>query len=312
MSSSVSQAVEVSPEVSKSNFTDARSAADGKGGDGNVLLMGEKKMTKPRIGEGKGNPRGKKRRKKKNMDVEEEEDSDCHDDGDDDGSPRRESPTLLIVAHPDDEIMFFTPLLVSFKRLQILSLTAGSFPPSSGPVRCREMKCSCDIFLANGFMDLTILDDDRVRDGPIEGAWDGQERTIFRAINGAVEKLVKEYCTKKGAAPVSAINVVTFDDLGVSGHVNHRDTSRSVKDWYSKLKLAKGGRGGKIFTAQNFGKGAKLDPVSVKLYQLKSLKWWMKYSLTSFHPIVSVCLYMQSCRFCVALLCFVVVAEAPP
>jgi N-acetylglucosaminylphosphatidylinositol deacetylase len=56
---------------------------------------------------------------------------------------------LLVIAHPDDEAMFFTPLLLRLKELQcfitILCLSSGN-AYGEGEVRSKELIASASIF----------------------------------------------------------------------------------------------------------------------------------------------------------------------
>ena len=81
---------------------------------------------------------------------------------------------LLVIAHPDDECMFFTPTL---RRLMsemvvgvyVLCLSTGDYD-SKGSIRTAEVKKSCTTL---GIPDenVTVLDHPRLRDGPDE-VWD--------------------------------------------------------------------------------------------------------------------------------------------
>lgn len=75
----------------------------------------------------------------------------------------------LIIAHPDDEAMFFTPTLTSLKNCNIylLCLSTGD-ADGLGQTRKKELEKSCDFF---GIKGLEIVDDPSIRDGMKE-KWD--------------------------------------------------------------------------------------------------------------------------------------------
>jgi LmbE family N-acetylglucosaminyl deacetylase len=66
----------------------------------------------------------------------------------------------LVVAHPDDEAMFFTPTIASLRAQQcaifVLCLSTGNFY-GLGATRRREMQASCSDVL--GVDHCTVLDD---------------------------------------------------------------------------------------------------------------------------------------------------------
>ncbi|KAL0232949.1 hypothetical protein GEMRC1_011696 [Eukaryota sp. GEM-RC1] len=78
--------------------------------------------------------------------------------------------TLLVIAHPDDEIFFFGPLLLNRKcDLHILCLSPGSLfnsMHSSGLAETRQKEL---VHVLHDFglksSDLTMVDDFRLRDG---------------------------------------------------------------------------------------------------------------------------------------------------
>ena len=56
------------------------------------------------------------------------------------------SGALLVIAHPDDECMFFTPTLLGLQRqgvaVHVLCLSTGNFA-GLGATRARELRASC-------------------------------------------------------------------------------------------------------------------------------------------------------------------------
>jgi N-acetylglucosaminylphosphatidylinositol deacetylase len=102
---------------------------------------------------------------------------------------------LLLIAHPDDESMFFSPFLFHNKPTMILCLSNGDFD-SKDNKREIEMKNLCNKREWN----YSILD---FKDGD---SW---------KINRIVTSLIKA-CSENNIK-----SIVTFDQYGVSGHKNH-------------------------------------------------------------------------------------------
>lgn len=119
--------------------------------------------------------------------------------------------TLIVIAHPDDESMFFGPTIIRLKsqvkHLQILSLSRGDFD-GNGEIRTIELATAAQVF---GIDDVCIIDDARLLDG---SSWD--ESVIREMVEPIVEKERVQ-------------NVITFDDYGVSGHLNHRSVHRALR-----------------------------------------------------------------------------------
>jgi LmbE family N-acetylglucosaminyl deacetylase len=59
------------------------------------------------------------------------------------------SRLLLVIAHPDDEAMFFSPLLIakqtSADKIFVLCLSTGNFD-GLGEIRCKELYKSCSVY----------------------------------------------------------------------------------------------------------------------------------------------------------------------
>ncbi|KAL0216663.1 hypothetical protein P9112_008847 [Eukaryota sp. TZLM1-RC] len=120
-----------------------------------------------------------------------------------------DSSTLLVIAHPDDEILFFGPLLLKHVgSLHILCLSTGSLGSSGhsstiGEKRTAELSSSL-ASLGYSSSDFSIIDDYRIRDG---NTWN--------------TNIIKSY-VQKALLKTGAKRLVTFDKKGVSGHHNHK------------------------------------------------------------------------------------------
>lgn len=74
---------------------------------------------------------------------------------------------LLVIAHPDDEVMFFTPALLTLietgHHVSILCMSSGNFE-GMGSVRINELIKSAAVFQITA-KDVHIIDDTRLQDG---------------------------------------------------------------------------------------------------------------------------------------------------
>eukprot|EP01053_Blabericola_migrator_P001716 Blabericola_migrator_1__1715@NODE_1461_length_4509_cov_58_942593_g963_i0_p3_GENE_NODE_1461_length_4509_cov_58_942593_g963_i0NODE_1461_length_4509_cov_58_942593_g963_i0_p3_ORF_typecomplete_len247_score21_24PIGL/PF02585_17/4_2e30_NODE_1461_length_4509_cov_58_942593_g963_i037064446 len=126
---------------------------------------------------------------------------------------------LLVTAHPDDECMFFGPILNglashlndSLKQLHILCATTGN-AAGLGLVRSKELLQAAAIFRINP-KNVHVLDEAGFRDGHVV-AWDIPKLTSY----------IRDYVAE------NTINyILTFDEGGVTHHPNHVDTFRAVQ-----------------------------------------------------------------------------------
>lgn len=121
---------------------------------------------------------------------------------------------LLVVAHPDDESMFFAPTLLYLAseghNVHVLCLSTGN-ADGKGNIRKEEFYRACAI-LKVPLQQVQILDHPKLHDG-FDKPWDIQ----------LLAKIVKEEI-RMGAIDL----VITFDNYGVSGHPNHRDVHRGI------------------------------------------------------------------------------------
>uniref|UniRef100_A0A8C9IKB1 N-acetylglucosaminylphosphatidylinositol deacetylase n=1 Tax=Piliocolobus tephrosceles TaxID=591936 RepID=A0A8C9IKB1_9PRIM len=118
-----------------------------------------------------------------------------------------ESRTLLAIAHPDDEAMFFAPTVLGLARLRhwvyLLCFSAGNYY-NQGETRKKELLQSCDV-LGIPLSRVMIIDSRDFPDDP-GVQWDTEH--VASVLLQHIE--------------VNGINlVVTFDAGGVSGHSNH-------------------------------------------------------------------------------------------
>ncbi|KAI4292541.1 N-acetylglucosaminylphosphatidylinositol deacetylase [Pancytospora philotis] len=109
---------------------------------------------------------------------------------------------LLLIAHPDDESMFFTPLLCHTRPF-ILCLSSGD-ADGLGSVRRRELAALCAAY----GLEHEVLDYE-----------DGASWSTRRIVADLIPRLNKH----------KADTVFTFDEHGVSQHHNHISCYRAAK-----------------------------------------------------------------------------------
>ncbi|XP_004616360.2 N-acetylglucosaminyl-phosphatidylinositol de-N-acetylase isoform X2 [Sorex araneus] len=133
---------------------------------------------------------------------------------------------LLVIAHPDDEAMFFAPTVLGLgrggHRLSLLCFSTGNYY-NQGKIRKKELMQSCEVLgiPPSGVM---IIDNRDFPDDP--GVhWDTE----------SVASVLLQHIQVNGISLV-----VTFDARGVSGHNNHIALYTAVRSLHSEGKLPKG------------------------------------------------------------------------
>jgi N-acetylglucosaminylphosphatidylinositol deacetylase len=114
---------------------------------------------------------------------------------------------LLVTAHPDDEVMFFSPLLDAARangwRAEVLCLTDGA-----AVERRAELDAAARVF----YFIPRVCEIAGVRDGMRE-EWDLEAAAAVVSAAAALPHIAA---------------VVTFDERGVTGHLNHSSARRAV------------------------------------------------------------------------------------
>ena len=132
---------------------------------------------------------------------------------------------VFVTAHPDDESMFFLPsinaLLQAGETVWLLCLTTGNYD-GLGDRRKAELSRVCSLLKLHK---LICLDHKEMQDHPTE-SWslDVVTSQIEIALQTALEGREDLF---------EQIVLITFDSHGVSGHINHRDTYRGVRNFVS-------------------------------------------------------------------------------
>jgi N-acetylglucosaminylphosphatidylinositol deacetylase len=128
-------------------------------------------------------------------------------------TPDGQGDVLLITAHPDDEVMFFVPLLVALRqqkrKFHVLCLSRGTSR------REKEFAMSC------GRLGVCTWSVGQFVDG-FDQVWKTED------VAAAIAKQLQRIANVK--------TMVTFDSYGVSGHPNHIACWRGCVSWINGLK----------------------------------------------------------------------------
>ncbi|CAK7903537.1 N-acetylglucosaminyl-phosphatidylinositol de-N-acetylase [[Candida] anglica] len=190
-----------------------------------------------------------------------------------DPSPLTNSTVLFVVAHPDDEVMFFSPSVIEASKPQngnlvrLLCLSNGDASDvSMGTIRAAELKSAARI-LGIHTNDVEVLEDGQFKDGMSE-SWDIDQvaDTIEQAVSSAITTtMAKSPSVTTVRAAREQIVVVTFDSQGVSNHPNHISLHHGAVQWYKKYQRSQ------VDTKR---------PRGTSLLFLRSLSFFEKYSFT--------------------------------
>uniref|UniRef100_A0A7N0ZS98 N-acetylglucosaminylphosphatidylinositol deacetylase n=1 Tax=Kalanchoe fedtschenkoi TaxID=63787 RepID=A0A7N0ZS98_KALFE len=116
---------------------------------------------------------------------------------------------LLVIAHPDDESMFFSPtisyLTSNGHNLYVLCISTGN-ADGMGNTRNEELYQACAV-LKVPLHQIKVLDNPELQDG-FRKVWD----------HGLLAKIIEEEVASK-----TIDSILTFDSYGISGHCNHKD-----------------------------------------------------------------------------------------
>lgn len=157
---------------------------------------------------------------------------------------------LFITAHPDDECMFFGPVIVKLKQkkdceLHLLCLSTGNYY-KQGPIRKQELWDSCKI-LGIPDTNITLCKNTFLPDDP-SVRW--QDDVVASIVLNHIESY-------------NIDTVVTFDKEGVSKHPNHKSLFCAMAYLCLEHKL----------------------PSYCKVYLLESINLLRKYSIILDGPL---------------------------
>lgn len=144
------------------------------------------------------------------------------------GSKNNYTSFTLVIAHPDDEVMFFAPTLLQLDAymdrsvpFNVICLTEGD-SKNLGKVRKRELRKSLQVLILNHKVNLRISN---FTDGMMVN-WEPF----------SVEIKLNSYI--KDTRPL----ILTFDERGVSGHRNHIACAKAVRNLGYKTLYLKSGK----------------------------------------------------------------------
>lgn len=168
-------------------------------------------------------------------------------------SDTRNRRILVVIAHPDDECMFFAPTILSLRQcgqynLYLLCLSSGNYN-QQGRLRQQELMESCRV-LGIRQNNVFILDRRDISDDP-NVTWD---KTLIARL---LADYVKEYYIDM---------IFTFDEYGVSGHVNHRSLYHGCRHFLSSPGCPAGVEGYKLVSVNLLRKYSSIFELSISYF----------------------------------------------
>jgi len=129
---------------------------------------------------------------------------------------RANTTLILIIAHPDDESMFFVPTISCFDpdEVHVICLSTGN-ADGLGSVREFELEIACSKVFGIPKANIDIINHPDLLDG-MQERW--PISTVSEVVFESMSRIPKHH----------PFTVVTFDQNGVSGHSNHIATSYGV------------------------------------------------------------------------------------
>lgn len=162
--------------------------------------------------------------------------------------PIRNSTVYFVIGHPDDEVMFFLPSLVELTKrkhhnhVRLVCFSRGdAVDESMGAIRAAELASSARI-IGVASDDVIVLDN--YKDG-MDQDWSYQD------VSASLREIV-------GDTHKQPVVLITFDEQGVSNHPNHIALYHGTRHLFEH----------------------HLRALDCKLFVLKSLNFWEKYSFT--------------------------------
>ncbi|MCJ1372039.1 N-acetylglucosaminyl-phosphatidylinositol de-N-acetylase [Loxospora ochrophaea] len=162
----------------------------------------------------------------------------------------------LLIAHPDDEAMFFSPTVLALtapergNHLKILCLSSGD-ADNLGHIRKKELIASAEILGLRSANDVFIIEDAKNFPDSMTLAWDAQQiaHVLASAFGSSNPQSTSTTNSRKpptksatNSAPASSIDIlITFDAHGISGHKNHISLFHGAQAWLRSLMEGKEG-----------------------------------------------------------------------
>ncbi|KAK4232191.1 putative N-acetylglucosaminyl-phosphatidylinositol de-N-acetylase [Podospora fimiseda] len=149
----------------------------------------------------------------------------------------------LLIAHPDDEAMFFAPAVLALTKpeagnhVKILCLSSGD-ADGLGETRKKELAKSGLVLGLRNSNDVLVIEKPEFQDS-MTATWD--KGKISNLLSSAfAPNLAKSRSSNQ--PPTTTIDVlITFDAGGVSGHPNHISLYHGAREFVSTLTADKPG-----------------------------------------------------------------------
>ncbi|EGD96603.1 N-acetylglucosaminyl-phosphatidylinositol deacetylase [Trichophyton tonsurans CBS 112818] len=169
----------------------------------------------------------------------------------------------LLIAHPDDEAMFFAPTLLALTKpelgnhVKILCLSSGD-AAGLGHIRKQELQKSALRLGLRNEPDVFIVDDPSRFPDSMTATW--SEENVSGLLASAFAPQLAAQASSQ-SAPMATIDILlTFDQSGVSYHPNHRSLYHGARAFLKALM-----------------RGNSSHPCPVTLYTLTSTNLARKY-----------------------------------
>ncbi|KAF4188309.1 hypothetical protein CNMCM7927_001982 [Aspergillus lentulus] len=160
----------------------------------------------------------------------------------------------LLIAHPDDEAMFFSPTVLALTKpelgnhVKILCLSSGD-ADGLGHIRKKELQQSAKHLGLRAESDVFIVDDPARFPDSMTATWSESDVSSLLASAFAPDLASQSQSSaarKRGAgttgAPTATIDVlITFDKDGISNHPNHRSLYHGAVHFLRTLMKDKAG-----------------------------------------------------------------------
>ncbi|KAI2613177.1 LmbE-like protein [Hypoxylon fragiforme] len=162
----------------------------------------------------------------------------------------RNKRVCLLIAHPDDEAMFFAPTVLALTRpeagnhLKILCLSSGN-ADGLGEIRRKELVKSGMLLGLRSEEDVHVLDSPDFPDS-MTTTWDASKISALLTSTFAPQNLTQQppqpaskrssSSSSNTTAPTATIDaLITFDSRGVSSHPNHISLYHGARFFTSSL-----------------------------------------------------------------------------
>lgn len=185
----------------------------------------------------------------------------------------RNKAIVLLIAHPDDEAMFFAPTLLALtdpalgNHVKILCLSSGD-GDGLGETRKKELAKSGMLLGLQKEDDVFVIESPEFPDSMTK-TW-SKEAVAKTLTAGFITPLQSKFPSSANSPPKATIQVlITFDSKGVSSHPNHISLYDGAQHFLRGL------------TSSHPGHASPID-----LYTLTSLPIWRKY-ISIFDSIIS-------------------------